>query len=66
MRVENRRTAQSHAFLLRYGQSGVHTLANDFAFELSHGAQNVKLQLASRVFPVLAPLQPVTLKRTNP
>ena len=33
VRVENRRTAQSHAFLLRYGQSGVHTLANDFALE---------------------------------
>ena len=49
VRVERRRTAKPYSFLLRCAQSGVHTLANDLTLEFGHRAQNVKLQLASRI-----------------
>ena len=49
MRVECRGAAKPYPFRLRCGQSGIHAFADDFAFELNHGAQNVKLQLASGI-----------------
>jgi hypothetical protein len=44
LRVGRRWSAQSDPFLPRCGESRVHAFTDDFALELSHRAQNMKLQ----------------------